>query len=384
MTQNTSKIVRIDPKAEKKTLSAAQKQFNSLTKQIDRQKKLLLEWQATIPIYHQKVDHEHNVLLDTFNNLRLTWIQTLDQFYDKPLFKKTDKLKIKHLICDICEDLIHGQNSEEVKSLFNKYSDDDYDTINEETESAIGELMKGIAKNMFDVDLGDDFDISSPEKFQAHLQEKLREKAEGQPAAAVKPRKKTKKQLAKEARQQEEDALASKSVQEVYRKLVAVLHPDREPDAQERERKTELMQRVNTAYDKKDLLQLLELQLEVEQIDAAQLSQMADSRLKYFNKILKDQLAELGQEIYQIEHMFTLQLNMRFYDRLSPQKLLLSLNNDIRQLQADIVSIKQDIDSLENPAAFKAWLKTYKIPKNTRQDDFDDLFFGGMMPFDFR
>ncbi|WP_340124461.1 hypothetical protein [Methylobacter svalbardensis] len=49
---NASKIVRITPKAEgKKTLSAAQKQFNSLTKKIDRQKKLLIEWKETVPLY---------------------------------------------------------------------------------------------------------------------------------------------------------------------------------------------------------------------------------------------------------------------------------------------------------------------------------------------
>ena len=97
--------------------------------------------------------------------------------------------------------------------------------------------------------------------------------------------------------------MASKSVQEVYRKLVAVLHPDREPDARERERKTELMQRVNRAYGKKDLLQLLELPLGNERIDPAHLSNIADSRLKYFNKILKEQLAELEQETHQIEAM---------------------------------------------------------------------------------
>ncbi len=48
---------------------------------------------------------------------------------------------------------------------------------------------------------------------------------------------------------------------------MAVLHPDREPDEAERVRKTELMQRVNEAYSKKDLLQLVALQLEIEQID---------------------------------------------------------------------------------------------------------------------
>jgi hypothetical protein len=54
-----SKTVRITPKtAEKKPLSTAQKQFNSLTKKIDLQKKLLVEWKETIPLYHQHVEQQ--------------------------------------------------------------------------------------------------------------------------------------------------------------------------------------------------------------------------------------------------------------------------------------------------------------------------------------
>ena len=50
----------------------------------------------------------------------------------------------------------------------------------------------------------------------------------------------------------------SQSIREVYRKLAGALHPDRESDPQERERKTALMQRVNQAYAKNNLLQLLD------------------------------------------------------------------------------------------------------------------------------
>ena len=385
MNTSKSKIVRITPKADgKKTLSADQKQFNSLTKKIDQQKKRLIEWKETIPLYRQKVEHEYEPLEDALNNHKAEWVQLLDQFYDMPVFKKTDKLKMKHLICEISENLIAEFNREDLKSLFNKYSEDDYDSINQETESAVGEFMKSIAKDMFNLDLGDDVDVSSPEKFQSHLEEKLREQAEIQSQAPVKQGKKTKKQLEKEARQQEEEALASKSVQEVYRKLVAALHPDREPDAEEQKRKTELMQRVNSAYGKKDLLLLLELQLEVEQIDPAHLSHIADSRLKYFNKILKEQLSELEQETNQIENMFKLDLNMPFYALLSPKQLLSGLAKDIQELQREIAAIQNELKTFQNPTSLKSWLKGYKIPKDSDHDDFDDLFFSGMIPFEFR
>jgi hypothetical protein len=378
MKQSKNKAVSISSKTDKKTLSAAQKKFNSLTKKIDQQKKLLLEWKETIPLYRQKIETEYDPLDKEFNNHRAEMARLFDQYYDNPLFRKTDKAKIRHLVCEITGNLIADFGMDELKPLFNKYSDDDYDAIDQETDAAIGDIMKGMAESMFNVKLEDDVDLSSPEKFRAHLEEKLRGQAEEQAAAPVKQRKKTRKQLEKEAKQQEEEAQASLSVREVYRKLVAELHPDREPDEQERERKTELMQRVNTAYGKKDLLQLLALQLEIEQIDPEHLNNIADSRLKHFNKILNEQLAELEQENGQIEYMFKMDLNQPFYVSLSPRRLMLIVTRDIQALQHDIIAAQKELAEFQNPVALKAWLKSYKIPKNTDMDDFDALFFGDM------
>ena len=60
-----------------------------------------------------------------------------------------------------------------------------------------------------------------------------------------------------------------RAVREIFRKLASALHPDRETDPGERARKTALMQRANVAYAANDLLGLLELQFEVDQIDAS-------------------------------------------------------------------------------------------------------------------
>jgi hypothetical protein len=383
MTKPSTKVVSIVLKADgKKTLSAAQKQFNSLTKKIDKQKKRLFEWTEAIPVYRQKIAQHYEPLIDALNEHKAEWVLLLDQSYDMPLFTKTDKQKLRYLICDLSEFLIAEYNKEDLKPLFNKYSDYNYDSIEQDTDSNVTDIMRDIAENLFNIDLGDDFDLSSPEKFQAQLEEKMREQAEA--ASLNQPRKKTKKQLEKELRQEEEDALASQSVREVYRKLVAVLHPDREPDEEERLRKTELMQRVNLAYGKKDLLKLLELQLEIEQIDPEHLTNIADSRLKHFNKILKEQLSELGQEMEQIEHMFRLSLNLPYYATLTPDYLLRFLTKDIKHVANEIDAIKDEIEIFSHAPALKAWLKSYKIPKNEGRDDFNDFFLDDLMPFGFK
>jgi len=90
---------------------------------------------------------------------------------------------------------------------------------------------------------------------------------------------------------------ASRAMREVFRKLASELHPDREPDPDERVRKTVLMQRVNQAYAAGDLLALLELQLSIEQIDASTLAGIAQDRLAHYNHVLEAQLQSLQDEL---------------------------------------------------------------------------------------
>ena len=126
------------------------------------------------------------------------------------------------------------------------------------------------------------------------------------------------------------------------------------------------------------------MQLEIEQIDPAHLNHIADSRLKYFNKILKEQLSELEQETNKIENMFKLNLCLPFFATLSPKQLMSRLDKDIHELQRDIVAIQNELKIFQNPVSLKSWLKGYKIPKKPDHDDFGDLIFGGRMPFEFR
>lgn len=376
MTTSNTKIVQIADNKEKKVLSKAQKQFNNLIKKIESQKKLLLEWQDTVPNYHQHVDKEYEPLLNSFNDHRIEWLHLLDSAYDNKDFKKTDKNKIKDIVGDLIHELVFEQGKEELKELYNKYTDDgDFDTDKEMMASATEGMMKSMLQGFFNIDLNDDdIDFSSPEKMQAHLKEKLLEKEQQQRQQEEKKtsRKKTPKQLEKEAQQKKEQENISKSIQEVYRKLAATIHPDREPDEEERERKTRLMQKVNAAYAKKDLLQLLELQLEIEQIDQSHLNNITEDRLKHFNKILQEQCDELSQEIEQFSYPFKMQLNIPPFINLHPKDLMKELNEDIKELKNRIKLLKTDISRAKNPTTLKAWLKSYRIQKSK---DYDDDFF---------
>jgi hypothetical protein len=355
VSSSSRKNIRIHDNPEQQVLSTSQKQFNSLIKKIATKKILLIEWQKTIFDYQQRIHSEYHPLLDSYNHQRSELVYLLDNAYHDKHFKPADKTKIQQIIVDLTLDLMTGHGKQELKPLYNQYRDSDFDTDNQAQNSAVTQAIKAKLKKLYGVEISDEEDISSPEKLQAILQEKLQamhsqrfENTEAEPQ-------KTLAELEAEALQAAEQKNLSKSIQAVYRQLAAVLHPDRELDETERERKTKLMQQVNVAYDKKDLLRLLELQLEIEQINQAQLNTIAEERLRHFNKILQNQLDELQDEITEITQGFKQQSS-----HLSPKKLLDDLEMNIRNMQRNISRLKLDLEKFHSPTTLKTWLKSYR------------------------
>lgn len=322
MTASQHDIVHIADEFKKKKLSKAQKQFNQLIKKIAEQKQLLLEWQTTLPQYNQRLSESYTPLMTKFNQQRIEWLHLLDRAYRNKDFSNADKKKLRHLLGELSHELVLSHGQVELTDLYNRYAADEQVLLAET-------VMQ-------------DTDVSFAKKL---------------PKDTAQPDKKT-------AKQQQEQEKISKSIQSVYRQLVASLHPDREPDEQERDRKTKLMQKVNVAYSKKDLLQLLELQLAVEQIDQAHLNNLSEDRLKYFNKVLQEQFAELSNEVEDIESAFKRQMNLSAKVHLSPKYLMKNLDEAMKDLQRSIKGLQMNNKAAKDSAVLKSWLKSYQIPKD--------------------
>jgi len=303
---SSSGNVRIVEQKATSSLSNAQKTYNRLSKKIAKQREQLSAWQTTIPLYQEKYAREFDPLLQSFDDYRVQLVHIFDRLYADKIFSKTDRTKLQHLICAMAADLLDSGGHEELKETYNRYSGSDYDAEEEEDNQEIKSMME----SMLGVELGDDIDVRTPDDFidqiSRQLKEKLQQDAQDleNPSASRSSRKKSAKALAKEARLQAEAQQVSQSIREVFRKLASTLHPDKEPDPKERTRKTELMQRVNSAYSNNNLLALLELQLEIEQIDQAAINSISEDRLKHYNKVLKEQSAELQQELDMVEMSF--------------------------------------------------------------------------------
>ncbi len=369
MTRKNNWSVSIASDQNNPALSKEQKAFNSLIKQIDKRRKRLGAWETAASAFQQQYVNDLLPLEQTTTSLQIRMVHCLDRAHGQKGLTQAERRKTAAVIVDWARDLIDEEES--LKTIYNKYNPIDYDS---ETASEV-DNMKSLFEAMFGVELGDE-DISSPEDLLQHAQahmEQQQEQAEAETIAREArraARKKSPKQLAAEARAHEEQAQISLSIREVYRKLASALHPDREADPLERDRKTKLMQRVNAAYTKNNLLQLLELQLELEHIDQHSINGISENRLKHYNKVLKEQVRELDQEIRHVEATFRCTYGVPPFEELSPDIVLRNLAIEIKNFRQNIRALERDLVAFEDIKNLKCWLKTFKLA-SARSISFD-------------
>jgi hypothetical protein len=370
----------ITPQTEKPTLSKAQTLFNTLVKDVEKKRELLAEWQAFMLTHERKVAKDYLPLLEIFRERQFEMVRVLDVALGEKGLTKSERAVVERIICTVAEQLIIETDDAAIKEIYNKYSDTDFDA----EEAAAVDSMKEAVEAMFGVDLGDinTNDLNSPEEIFARVQAEIEREQQrrideqAQHASRRKTAKQTEKQRATEEKLKAESDETNLSLREVYRKLVSALHPDREPDASEAKRKTDLMQRVNQAYEKKDLLKLLELQLAIEQIDARSIANLSEDRLKHFNKILREQLSELAQEILAVQMPIREQLDMSPTQPIAMKSVMPRLMQDIAHLKGQIRRIENELDMPKNPFMFKQWIKDYRQAlrerdRAVRDDDFE-------------
>jgi PIN domain nuclease of toxin-antitoxin system len=301
------------------------------------------------------------------------WAFALDRLLGQPGWTKAERALMRELVCDGAAELLDadGEADPALKALFDKHSDTDFDTEQQQTRLA----MKDMVEAMTGMDLGDDADIASDEELFKRLHEGIAAEIESErdPSnathAAPKPRRKSPAQKQREADAQ----LATQSIREIFRKLASALHPDRETDPVQRAAKTALMQKVNQAYAANDLLTLLELQLQIEQVDASHIAGASAQRLKHYNKVLAEQLAELKHEVERVEAGFRIDFGLEMGWGLKPNKLIMFIDNNTRHLRAELATQQREMRMLEDKAATKRWLKRQQ--QRLRAGEFGSGFF---------
>jgi hypothetical protein len=175
-------------------------------------------------------------------------------------------------------------------------------------------------------------------------------------------RKKAKKKpSAVQARNLTEQADASDLLRSLFRRLASALHPDRETDAQERVRKTELMGEANAAYARKDLVALMQLQQTAELTLAAGGAEWAAEQLAAMTVLLKQQVADLERERAARQEALTHEFDVPSGLGVTSKTLQMVLNEQVQELEEVVAQMDQDLENLQSDLGFKRWLKEQQV-----------------------
>lgn len=323
--------------------SAEQLRFNRLHEDIAAQRALLDAWSAAIDAYELRYLQDYLPLHTQYRDQHVALLDFLDHAASGGMrLGRTDAQALHELIARIAESLLLGEDDEarrrHLAAVHDRYAPANASPSNDEDDD-IEALLNRMEAQM---------DAARAQADAARAKRQAERKRKGT----------TREQLAHQ--QKEEVVQATQSVRAVYRQLVSALHPDREPDEKERLRKTALMQRVNEAYAANRLLDLLQLQLEIEQIDARHLQGLADAKLVHYNQVLAGQLAELKQEVRAVEAGFKARHGMNPHGKLRPELIADRLRHEITKLHNALRDLQREQRMLEDPDVFKRWVKAQR------------------------
>ena len=338
-------------------LSPAQKLFNKLIDRIAAQRQALQQWRDLVSRYQQRVATELAPVQGRLREKRLAMVRLLDEAAGHKSLSKSQRAKVADL-------LLEGHDDELVR-VHDRYSEVSF----EESQREDLDLAHAMAGSIFGVDLGDDHGARTPEELAQSIADKVNAARQAEAPQAPRGRKKSAKAAARELQREQAAHGASRSLREVYRALASELHPDRETDAAERARKTALMQQANQAYEARDLLALLELQLSIEQIDPGAMAGLAQDRLAHYNLVLQEQLQRLQDELDELKAPFTTGLSLRALRDLTPAKALQSLDDDLHQLRLALDQIDADLLAFRDIKTLKNSLRHYRVGQNGDEMD---------------
>jgi hypothetical protein len=279
-------------KQQKKALSKNQQSFNRLTARITNLRSEIEFTSARLVQLRGFYTSEINPLVEEFAKTKISLAKTLAE--KCKIIKLTEKKQEEaaYVILDLLDEafLVVAPDAEAEK-LYNDISEISYqDAIREEQE----ELKEDLQDQLYDM-FGIDIDMSdfdeSPEGY-AKFQDKIREKIGYQD----KSKKKTKKQLEKEARLLQDEEVKKRSIRSIYMSLAKLLHPDTEMDETLKKEKEEVMKEITKAYNENDLSSLLKLELQWVAKETDHLEKLTDEKLQIYISVLKEQVKELEME----------------------------------------------------------------------------------------
>lgn len=364
-------------------LSSAQRTFNKLTAQLHAKRAQVASWEAYADVFNTRLqEHYHPVvrkIAAAQRDMALAVDRVLCSTHRADKLGKRDREGLTDFLLDLVDNLLDVGPDPELEAVFERHS--------ELSRAEILEEERDIANSVFEGVFGESLPDDEAQTLEDII-EQVHKRAAARDAEAAAAEQAGREQRAQSgAKPNRADAQAARkakaaqeikqSVQDIFRKLVRALHPDREPDPTEKLRKTDLMKRINLAYQANDVLTLLTLQMEVEQLDEADLAALPASRLKHYNQVLRDQHTALDRELsIKVSSMMqAMSMEGRFLPQ-KPRDVDRLLNASIADAKRSHSTMVDDCKLMADPIRRKPLIKALvQIQRQRlRAPNFDDLF----------
>lgn len=279
-------------------LSKLQKQFNSSIQKINNLKNLSVFIKQEIEQIQVKISTDILPLERKLIDIQIKEIIHLDSLYQENYFKKRDNETLSAMILERANSYISRFPSEELNDIFTRHNDGvSYEELINQVNNDASETIKDSFSSMFGMKFDEEIDFNDPEKFQEYFDKQM-DANNAEYEARKANRTKSAKQQEREGKKRQDEKNLNRTSRQIYMELVKQFHPDREKDELEKEKKTLLMHRITEAYEKDDLFDLLRLRLDLMGTD---FEHSNNDNLKYYVKLLKQQIVELENEIAELQ-----------------------------------------------------------------------------------
>jgi hypothetical protein len=317
-------------------LSPAQKRFNKLLAETETLAARIDNTRRAIDAHRIASSNTLTPLEQEKTGLLRQMVVWLDQRLQRKGLTAKQKHAARDILCDMAAEMAYA-GDEAMKKLHDAHSDQSLDELEKDDAQLMQSFMEGVLGQKINTDGAPIDNLDDLMRAAMANAQKHDEAQQVAHAAHQSKRKKTPKQLKEQAQAQDADG----ALRSIYRQLASALHPDRETDPAEQTRKTALMKEANAAYERRDLLALLHLQMQAELVDAAHIAGLAKEKLAALTALLKERVTVLQREVYQLEMQAREEFDLPLYGNVTAVTLKNHLRQSEKELLSDIATMRR-------------------------------------------
>lgn len=336
--------------------SAAARAFQLQLTRIDKLKSQLEAIDVLAQSHRHAVHQQVRPLITRRAQCLRDLVLLLDARLDGKSLSRLQRKTATEMVCGMAATLAK-QGDAEMATLHDKHSRQslavlkqiESDELRAQLEAALGERLDGSRASV------DEMLAVGMARLRQSMQA---DQARRRQAAAQRQARKKPRALQAETQAQMEDAEIG--LRRLFRQLASTLHPDRETDAQQRLTKTALMSEANAAYERRDLVALLQIQQKALGVDTLAEGQSSDDRLTALTQLLKQQVADLERERAKRSDELAAEFELAPGFKLSACVLQARLQAKVRELEEELASMQRDLTHVQEDAGLKRWLNGHR------------------------